>query len=212
MKELEISAKTVEEAVQQALEHLGVNDDQVEITVIKRGKPGILGLGGEEAKIRVRLLPETKPKADVIKVAQGALELLLKLMGMTAEVQVSKDEIPVSLNIQGEDLGILIGRRGQTLACLQYIIRLIVASKLKAWLPITVDVADYRKRRHEALRSLALRLAERVKVSKHPMTLEPMPPDERRIIHLALANHADVTTQSAGEGEGRKVVILLRKR
>lgn len=211
MKEIEISAKTVEEAVQQALEHLGVEYDQVEITILKKGKPGVMGFGSEPAKIRVRLLTETRPKGDVTKVAQEVLETLLKLMGVVTEVQASKGEVPVSLNIEGDDSGILIGRRGQTLACLQYIVRLITSERLKAWLPINVDVVGYKKRRQVALQSLALRLAERVKVSRRPITLEPMPPDERRIVHLALANHPVVTTQSTGEGDERKVVILLRK-
>lgn len=212
MDELEISARTVEEAIREALEHLGVSRDQVEIEVLKKGRASILGLKGGEAKIRVRLLDEGKPKADISKVSQETLKTLLQLMGITAEVTVSKTDLPVSLNIEGEDLGILIGRRGQTLACLQYMVRLIVAEQLKAWLPLTIDVAGYKKRRREALESLALRLAEKVKTSRRSMTLEPMPAGERRIIHLALANHPDVSTQSTGEGEGRKVVILLKKK
>jgi len=212
MEELEISARTVEEAIREALEHLGVSRDQVEIEVLKKGKTSILGLKGGEARIKVRLSNKGKPKADISKVAQGTLKMLLQLMGITAEVQVSKNDVPVSLNIEGEDLGILIGRRGQTLACLQYMVRLIVAERLKAWLPLTVDIAGYKKRRREALQSLALRLAEKVKTSRRSMTLEPMPASERRIIHLALSNHPDVSTQSTGEGEGRKVVILLKKK
>lgn len=211
MKEIEISAKTVEEAVQKALDHLGVEYDQVEITILKRGKPGVMGFGSEQAKIRVRLLTETRPKGDVTKAAQEVLETLLRLMGVVAEVQASKGEVPVSLNIEGDDSGVLIGRRGQTLACLQYVVRLITSERLKIWLPINVDVAGYKKRRQGALQSLALRLAERVKSSRRPITLEPMPPDERRIVHLTLANHPEVTTQSTGSGDERKVVILLRK-
>jgi len=212
MKEIEISAKTVEEAVQQALEHFGVDHDQVEIVILKKGKSGILGFGGEAVRIKARLLAETKSKADVVKVAREVLEILLKLMGVSAEVEASKGEVPVVLNIKGDDSGILIGRRGQTLACLQYLVRLIVSEKLKAWLPLTVDVAEYKKKRQGALQNLALRLAEQVKASRRPITLEPMPPDERRIVHLALVNHPDVTTQSTGEGDQRKVVILIRKR
>lgn len=212
MEELEISASTVEEAIREALEHLGVNREQVEIEILKKGKTGILGLKGGEAKIRVRLLEKRRPKTDIIKVTQETLETLLKLMGITAKVQIFKNDMPVSLNIEGDDLGVLIGRRGQTLACLQYIVRLIVAEQLKAWLPITIDVAGYKKRRRESLESLALRLAEKVKVTRRSMTLEPMPASERRIIHLTLANHPDVSTQSTGEGEERKVVILLKKK
>ncbi len=212
MKEIEISAKTIEEAVHRALEHFGVDHDQVEIVILKKGKSGILGFGSEEVRIKARLLTEMQPKADVAKVAQEVLENLLKLMGVSAEVEASKGEVPVLLNIKGDDSGILIGRRGQTLACLQYVVRLVVSEKLKAWLPLTVDVAEYKKKRQGALRSLALRLAERVKASRRPITLEPMLADERRIVHLALVNHPDVTTQSTGEGDQRKVIILLRKR
>ncbi len=212
MDELEISARTVEEAIREALEHLGVNREQVEIEILKKGKTGILGLKGGEAKIRVRLLDKKKPRADISKITQETLETLLKLMGITANVQVSKNDVPISLDIEGEDLGVLIGRRGQTLACLQYIVRLIVAEQLKAWLPITIDVVGYKKRRREALENLALRLAEKVKMTRRSMTLEPMPANERRIIHLTLSNHPDVSTQSTGEGDERKVVILLKKK
>jgi len=115
------------------------------------------------------------------------------------------------VNIEGDDLGILIGRRGQTLASLEYIVRLMVAERLKAWLPLSVDVAGYKKRRRDSLQKLALRLAEQVKSKHRAITLEPMLASERRIIHLALANHPDVATHSTGEGEDRKVVILLKQ-
>jgi spoIIIJ-associated protein len=105
----------------------------------------------------------------------------------------------------------LIGRRGQALASLQYVVRLIVAEKLKVWVPINVDIAGYKKRRYESLQDLALRLAEQVKRNRRLIMLEPMPADERRIIHLALSDHPDVTTQSMGEGDMRKVAILLKK-
>lgn len=214
MEELEISAKTVEEAIQRALEQLGVDNDQVEVVVLKKGKSGVLGVGAEEAKVKVRLLAQRRQRVDIIKVVTEVLETLLKFMGITAEVkavEAAQSELPVTLDIEGDDLGILIGRRGQALASLQYIVKLIVAEQLKTWVPVTIDVAGYKKRRHEALQGLALRLAEQVKTSQRPLTLEPMPSGERRIIHLTLANHPDVTTQSVGEGEARKVVILLKK-
>lgn len=214
MEELEISAKTVEEAIQRALEQLGVDNDQVEVVVLKKGRSGVLGVGAEEAKVKVRLLAQRRQRVDIIKVVTEVLETLLKFMGITAEVkavEAAQSELPVTLDIEGNDLGILIGRRGQALASLQYIVKLIVAERLKTWVPITIDVAGYKKRRHEALQGLALRLAEQVKTSQRPLTLEPMPSGERRIIHLTLANHPDVTTQSVGEGEARKVVILLKK-
>lgn len=221
MKNLEISAKTVDEAIQQALKKLGVSREEVEVTVIKEGRPGILGMGAEKAKIRVSpLTAMPKEESDIAEVAKSVLETLLTKMGVTASVVpqvkplVEGEEeatAPIALDVKGDDLGILIGRRGQTLSCLQHIVRLIVAYQTKAWVPIIIDVEGYKQRRYEALQALAWRMAEQVKVRGAPFTLEPMPAYERRIIHLTLADHPDVTTQSIGEGEARKVVILLRE-
>lgn len=214
MKELEVSGKTVDEAIQAALEQLGVSEDKVEVTVLKKGRSGVLGMGVEEAKIRVKLKLEAGEKANAVEVAKEVLETLINLMKISAEVTVlqpNTGELPVTLNIEGEDLGVLIGRRGQALASLQYVVRLIVAEKLKVWVPINIDIAGYKKRRYESLQDLALRLADQVKRSRRLIMLEPMPADERRIIHLALTDHPDVTTQSMGEGDMRKVAILLKK-
>ena len=154
---------------------------------------------------------------NMFETAQNILETLLSLMGLSASVAPSaeftaEDEqgtiSSIGLNIEGEDLGILIGRRGQTLASLQYIVRLILGNQTQARLPIVIDVEGYKRRRCEGLRALAERLAEQVKLKGAPFTMEPMPAFERRIIHLALAEHPDVTTESTGVGETRKVVIL----
>jgi len=207
MEELEITAKTVEQATEEAEKRLGIGRDQFETVVVKEGKSGIFR--GEGALIRVKpLVPLEK---DIVRVAIEVLENLLGLMEVTGAIKASSGEIPIALDIEGDDLGILIGRRGQTLACLQYIVRLIVAGRLEAWLPLSIDICGYKKRRRDSLQKLALRLAEQVKLRRRAMTLEPMPPDERRIIHLALANHPDVVTHSVGEGEDRKVVILLKR-
>jgi len=207
MEELEITAKTVEQATEEAEKRLGIGRDQFETVVVKEGKSGIFR--GEGALIRVKpLVPLEK---DIVRVAIEVLENLLGLMEVTGAIKASSGEIPIALDIEGDDLGILIGRRGQTLACLQYIVRLIVAGRLEAWLPLSIDICGYKKRRRDSLQKLALRLAEQVKSRHRAMTLEPMPPDERRIIHLALANHPDVVTHSVGEGEDRKVVILLKR-
>jgi spoIIIJ-associated protein len=214
MKELEVSGKTVDEAIHVALEQLGASEDQVEVTVLKKGRSGVLGVGAEEARIKMRLLPVPGEKADVVKVAKEVMEVLIKSMRITADVSATQSaagELPVTLEIEGDDLGVLIGRRGQTLTSLQYIVRLIVAEKLKMWVPINVDIAGYKKRRYESLQNLALRLAEQVKRNRRLIMLEPMPADERRIIHLTLTDHPDITTQSMGEGEMRKVAILLKK-
>ena len=156
-------------------------------------------------------MPEQR--GDMVEAARGVLETLLNLLDMSASVEPSTEGeegniSSINLDVIGEDLGILIGRRGQTLASLQYMVRLIVGHQTQAGLPIVVDIEGYKQRRCEALRELAWRIAEQVKVSKAPFSLEPMPAFERRIIHLALADSPDVTTESTGFGEVRKVVIL----
>jgi len=209
MEELEITAATVEQAIEEAEEQLGISRDQFEVEVVREGKAGILGVGSKEAVIRVN--PVTRPEKNVVEVVVEVLNTLLGLMGVTGEVEVLSDEIPLSLDINGDDLGILIGRRGQTLASLEHITKLIVAERLEAWLPLNVDVGGYKKRRNDSLQNLALYLAEQVKSRRRTMTMEPMSAAERRIIHLTLADHPDVTTHSIGDGESRKVVILLRQ-
>jgi len=221
MEEVEMSAKSVEAAIHQALEQLGVSRDEVEVTVLSEGKTGILGLGAEEARIRVRpLVPIPEKESDIAEAARRVLETLLGRMGMPASV-IPCTQPPeggetvttasIAFDIKGDDLGILIGRRGETLSCLQYMVRLIMAHQRKVWLPIFIDVDGYKERRYKALRSLALRIAEQVKVKRAPFTLEPMPAYERRIIHLTLADHPDVATESTGVGEARKVVILPKE-
>ena len=219
MRELEISAKTVEEATRVALEQLGVTRDDVEIIVLQKGRSGVLGLGAEDARIKVileddynRVAGAENEEADT---ARQVLCDILRAMGISAtvDIELSPDiNTPVALNIEGDDLGVLIGRRGQALSALQYLVRLIVAEKMKKWVSVNVDVDWYKKRHYEALKKLALRLAEQVTRRKRPVTMEPMPPDERRIIHITLANHSDVNTQSTGEGDGRCVVIHPGKR
>ena len=209
MEEIEITAATVEEAIEKAEAQLGLSRDQFEVEVIREEKSGILGAKGEEALIKV--IPVIPTEKDAVKVVTEILDTLLELLGVTGKVEVLSDEIPLALDITGDDLGILIGRRGQTLASLEYVTKLIVVGRLKTWLPLTVDVAGYKKRRCDSLQRLALYIAEQVKSKRRAITMEPMPADERRIVHLTLADNPDVTTQSIGEGEGRKVVILLRQ-
>jgi spoIIIJ-associated protein len=209
MEGIEIVAATVEQAIEKAEAQLRLGRDQFEVEVVREGKSGILGAKGEEALIRVT--PVTPLEKDAVQVVTEILDTLLGLLGITGKVEVLSDEIPLALDITGDDLGILIGRRGQTLACLEYITKLIVVGRLKAWLPLTVDVGGYKKRRRDSLQRLALYLAEQVKSRRRAITMEPMPADERRIVHLTLADNPDVTTHSIGEGESRKVVILLRE-
>ena len=217
MEEIEVAAATVEEAIKKAEAQLKLSRDQFEVEVVREGKSGILGVGAREAVIKVS--PITPPEkaypepveGDAVKVVIEVLDTLLRLLGITGKVEVLSDEIPLALDIKGNDLGVLIGRRGQTLASFEYITKLIVLGRLKAWLPLTVDVAGYKERRRDSLQRLASYLAEQVKSRHRDITMEPMPADERRIIHLTLADNPDVTTHSIGEGESRKVVISLRQ-
>jgi spoIIIJ-associated protein len=209
MEVIEITAGTVEQAIEKAETQLGLSRDEFEVEVVKEGRSGILGVGSREAVIRVS--PATLPEEDVAGAVTEILDTILGLMGVQGRVEVLSGESPLALNIKGDDLGILIGRRGQTLAALQYITKLIVVRRLKVWLPLTIDVGGYKKHRRDSLEKLALYLAEQVKSRRRAMPMEPMPADERRIIHLTLADHPDVTTQSIGEGESRKVVILPRE-
>ena len=209
MEAIEMTAGTVEQAIEKAEAQLGLSRDQFKVEVIKEGRSGILGVGGREAVIRVS--STTLPEEDVVSHVTEILDTLLGLMGVQGKIEVISDELPLALNINGDDLGILIGRRGQTLVALEYVTKLMVVQRLKAWLPLTIDVGSYKKHRRDSLQKLALYLAEQVKSRRRAMPMEPMPANERRIIHLALADHPDVTTQSIGEGENRKIVILPRE-
>ncbi len=191
----------------------------MEVTVVKEGKPGILGLGADEAVVRVKpLIPMLN--SDIAEVTKDVLERLLTLMGVVGSVVPQAPPVveegkeataSVAFDVKGDDLGILIGRRGYTLSCLQYIVRLMVGQQTKIRAPIVIDVEGYKQRRYRALQVLARNIAEQVRNRGEPFTLEPMPAYERRIIHLALADHPDVTTQSIGQGESRKVVILPKE-
>jgi len=157
---------------------------------------------------------------EIYEATRQVLEELLRLMDLPARVSPSDEftvtddngeVVSVGLNIEGEDLGIIIGRRGQTMVSLQQVVRLIMAHKMQVRVPIILDVENYKQRRCEGLRILANRLAEQVKTRKTPFTMEPMPAFERRVVHIALADHPDVTTESTGFGEERKVVIIPKQ-
>jgi len=224
---VEESGKTVDEAIGKALEKLGLDETEVEIEILSMGRSGILGIGADRARVLVR------PKGGVAAPAPGAapstgedtdtaveiLERLLGLMNVDASIRVRAPETPgdglglvrAVLDVSGEDLGILIGRRGDTLSSLQFLVNLIVSRRLKARTAFGIDVEGYRRRREESLKGLALRMADRVKSTGQSITLEPMPPNERRIVHLALAKDPNVITVSIGEGESRKVAITPRR-
>jgi len=214
MESIEVSAKTEEEAIAIALAELGLSRSEVEVVVVKKGKTGIFGFGSEEVRVKVTPLGQKLGEGeDVAGMAQAVLQDVLSLMNVPANVVLDKsggDVGNIPLDIKGEDLGILIGRRGETLSALQYLVNLIISRRLKTRVGVVVDVEGYRQRRYESLRLLARRLAEQVRSTGRSVTLEPMPPNERRIIHLELKDNPDVATQSIGQGEERKIAILSK--
>ncbi|MBN1366745.1 MAG: protein jag [Dehalococcoidales bacterium] len=219
MESLEMSGKNVEEAIEKALKTLGVSREEIKVTILREGKSGLFGIGTEEAEILVETTgdsPVSDSKSDAETAARQILEDLLNLMGFQAKVIteesfiVTDDEerIPITFNItDDDDVGILIGRHGQTMSSLQYLVRIMLSHRIENSPPVIVDIDGYKERRYNSLRETAKRLAEQVKTRRTPFTLEPMPAIERRIIHTTLANDPNVITQSTGEGEARKVVI-----
>ncbi|TME12126.1 MAG: KH domain-containing protein [Chloroflexi bacterium] len=297
VESIEVSGKSVDEAVMQALSRLGKRRDEVEITVLQLPSRGAFGIGSKEARVRVSVRTgnlsavitpemadailgpdETFPEEELymedeeeegefededeeefeegeleeekqfisstsyipelssdlglgdVSVAEGemqevevatredveitvdVLQHILRYMNIHATVQVRSTN-PLTLNIHGihENLGLLIGRRGETLAALQLLVSLIVGHRTKHRMRIVVDAENYRERREENLRSLALRVAQQVRNYRRSIALEAMPPHERRIVHIALSDSKDISTESIGEGEARRVVISLKR-
>jgi spoIIIJ-associated protein len=205
---IEMTAKTADEAIEIALKELDVERQDVEIDVVSHGKAGILGIGAEPAKVRVTVLEEP---SDVVTVATEVLEDIVSLTSADVTVNLRhafREDVggPV-FDVDGDDAGLLIGRRGETLRSLQFLTTFIASRIMEERVSIFVDVAGYQERRYDSLRSLAQKVARRVSSSGRPITLEPMPPNERRIVHLALADNPDVETGSTGSGEGRRVVV-----
>lgn len=211
-RSVEASGNSIEEATEKALAELGASREEVEIQILSQGGRRLLGLGTQQARVRVTLRPP-EPQEEVALVAKEVLESLLGGMGIEARVSLRlldspEGSNPIALDITGQNLGILIGRRGETLRALQYITRLIVNRRLHQWAEIIVDVEGYKKRRESSLTQLARRMADRATLLGQAVSLEPMPAHERRIIHLALRDHEKVTTESVGEDDRRKVVIF----
>lgn len=220
--DVSIRAQTVEEAIRLALEHLELQRDEVDVQVLE--EPGSGEGGSEEALVRVTrkgaILAETPQpaaaeEADPLALGQTILDELLRHMGIAAQVTVGsyalvpEEEQPILevTTASERESGLLIGRRGETLHQLQFLLNLLVSRHLHHWPGLLVDVEQYRRRRDASLSDLARRMANRVNQSGQPITLEPMPPYERRVIHLALRDDPAVVTQSTGVGDSRKVVI-----
>ena len=211
MTTIEITAKTTDEAIEIALKELDAERGEVEIDVVSRGKSGILGIGSEPARVRVTLLEQTP---DVVRVATEILDNILSKLGVSAVsslVQAESEDLggPV-FEIEGDDSGLLIGRRGETLRALQFMVKFIAGRQLGERVNLMIDVEGYQQRRYDSLANLAQRVAQRVASNGRSITLEPMPPNERRIIHMTLSEHASVTTESIGAGNERQVVVRVR--
>lgn len=208
MKSIEVVARSVDEAITEALQELNADRDDVQIEILDEGNKGFLGiLGSKQAKVRVELIE--KPEANKLEAALEFTRELLSKMGISAEVQGEEDSESIKLQIDGDDLGILIGRRGQTLDSLQYIVSLAVNRQTEGeWNRIQIDVGDYRVRREESLRSLASRAASKVEKNGRRLALDAMNAAERRIIHQALQDFPGVETRSEGQDPYRRVVIL----
>ena len=201
------TAKTIELAVESACAELGVSREEVEYEVLEEPKKGILGIGAADAKVSV-----TIKMTPAIR-AYEFIENIIKNMGLDASVEiVSQDKDGVNVAINGEHLGILIGRRGDVLDSLQYLATLAANLEKSGFYRVTVDVQGYRKKRSETLRGVARRMSEKVLKYKKSFALEPMNAYERRIIHAECQNIAGVTTRSIGEGADRKIIISLEKK
>lgn len=233
MEYIEFTAKTVNDAITEACKHFTVTSDNLDYVVLEEGSNGFLGFNAKPAKIKARekevVIEEVTPvvveeKAEVKETAPATdlsveeqtkkfLADVFKAMNMTVVIDAKYDEAQKSLDVDlsGDEMGVLIGKRGQTLDSLQYLISLVVNKGTNEYIRVKVDTENYRQRRKETLENLAKNIAYKVKRTKRPVSLEPMNPYERRIIHSALQNDRYVTTHSEGEEPYRRVVVTLKR-
>ena len=224
---LEVISGTVDEAIEKGLTDLGLPREAVEITILDEGGSGLLGFGSRQARVRISILTNEETKAedtsqvlssegkdDTLRMTEEIISELLEKMNLEASVNARYGEEsdnlphrPILVDITGNDLSILIGRRAKTLNALQYITRLILGKELEHGIPLSIDVEGYRERREQQVRQLALRVAEQVSDTGREQALEPMPANERRFAHLELQDNPQVHTESAGTDPHRKVVI-----
>lgn len=234
---LEVIAQTIDEAIQKGLQDLGVSRKDVDVEVLDEGNQGgLLGIGSRQARVRISVKPgQTTPAAQdpapleetpddsqgdqaILQLAEDIVIELLEKMNLKASVKASYGEgsdnlpyRPLLVDVTGDDLSVLIGRRAKTLNALQYVTRLIMGKELERGVPLSIDVAGYRKRREEQVRKIARRIAQQVKDTQLRQSLEPMPPNERRFAHIELKDDPGVYTESTGEDPHRKVVIYPEK-
>ena len=207
MDYIEVSAKTVDDAITEACQKFTVTSDKLEYEVIEEGNSGLLGIGAKPAVIKVRVKSSVDDKAkDFLKDVFAAMNLTV-----VVDVKYNEEESTMDVDLSGDEMGILIGKRGQTLDSLQYLVSLVVNKDTENYIRVKVDTENYRKRRKDTLENLAKNISYKVKRTKRPVSLEPMNPYERRIIHSALQNDRYVTTYSEGDEPFRHVVVVLKK-
>lgn len=204
---IEVSAKNVDDAVIEACQKLVVTRDKLEYEVIEEGSNGFLGIGSRPAVIKARVRASVDGKAvDFLKEVFAAMN-----MAVVIDARFDETDNNLDIDLSGDDMGVLIGKRGQTLDSLQYLVSLVVNKDAQDYIRVKVDTEDYRRRRKETLENLAKNIAYKVKRTKRPVSLEPMNPYERRVIHSALQNDRYVTTHSEGDEPFRRVVVTLKK-
>lgn len=207
MEYIEVSAKTIDDAITEACQKFSVTSDRLEYEVIDEGSTGFLGIGSRAAVIKAKV------KSSVKDTARTFLNDIFEAMNLTVVIDIKYDEIEhfMEIDLQGDEMGVLIGKRGQTLDSLQYLTSLVVNKDVENYIRVKVDTENYRKRRKDTLENLAKNIAFKVKRTKRPVSLEPMNPYERRIIHSALQNDRYVVTHSEGDEPYRRVVVTLKK-
>lgn len=207
MKKVVAEGRTVEEAIEKALAELNATKDQVEKKILEMPSKGIMGIfGAKNAKVEVSLI-----ELSLEETANAFLQGIFKKFGVVATCVMTLDQRNLNITIEGEDMGILIGRRGQTLDAIQYLTSLVVNKASEEYIRVVIDTENYREKRESTLKELALKLAKKVERSRKKVVLEPMNPYERRIIHATLQNQKKVYTYSEGEEPFRKVVIDWKK-
>ena len=205
MDYIEVTGKTVEDARTEALIKLGTTSDQIEVEILEKGSSGFLGIGSKPAVIRVRR------KFTMEDCVRDFLTQVFDAMDLTVDisVEVEVDNHTVNVELKGDEMGVLIGKRGQTLDSLQYLTNRVANKAQDGYVRVKLDTEDYRRRRKETLENLAKNIAHKVKRTRRSVSLEPMNPYERRIIHSALQGDRSVTTHSEGEEPYRRVVVTL---
>lgn len=207
MEFIEVSAKTVDDAITEASIKLGTTSDKIEVEVIEKGSTGFLGIKSKPAIIKAR------KKNDTVDNIREFLENVFSAMNMevTIDIKKAEDDKVYEVELSGKEMGLLIGKRGQTLDSLQYLTNLAVNKHSDGYIKVKLDTEDYRQRRKDILENLAKNIAYKVKRTKRPVSLEPMNPFERRVIHSALQGDRYVETHSEGEEPFRHVVVTLKK-